>query len=70
LSGLASAVDELAVEELTAVDDAVLAADLVELRRGIDRLEAEWTRRLAAFDRREGWRADGALSMQAWLRTA
>jgi hypothetical protein len=52
VSELGSAIDELAVEDLDATPPAVLADDLVELRRAIDRLEAEWLRRLAVFDGR------------------
>jgi len=68
VSELASAIDELAVENLDALDDAQLPDDLVELRRAIDRLEAEWLRRVAVFDRRGAWQKDGALSAPAWLR--
>ncbi len=50
---LRSALDELAGEQLDTLDDAALASGLVELRRAIDRLEADWLRRLAEFDRRE-----------------
>ncbi len=65
---LKSVVDELAGEDLAGVDDRALADDLVDLWREIDRLKAEWLPRLAALDRRDGWRADGALSAPAWLR--
>ncbi|MBW3601538.1 MAG: hypothetical protein KY434_02425, partial [Actinobacteria bacterium] len=59
---LRSALDDLAGEQLDGLDDAALGSGLVELRRAIDRLEADWLRRLAEFDRREAWRGDGALS--------
>jgi hypothetical protein len=49
VSGLRSAIDELAGEPLGTVD----AADLVELHTQRQRLEAEWLRRLAAFDRQQ-----------------
>jgi len=68
MSGLASAIEELAVEDLDTTPDVALSDDLVELRRYIDRLEAQWLRRLVVFDRRGGWQADGALSIQSWLR--
>jgi hypothetical protein len=67
---LRSALDELAGEQLGTLDGAALGAGLVELRRAIDRLEADWLRRLAEFDRREAWRKDGALSPTSWLRIA
>jgi hypothetical protein len=49
MSSLASAIDELAVEDLDAAAEAALADDLVEIRRAIDRLEAEWLRRLVVL---------------------
>jgi len=52
VSELGSAIDELAVEDLDATPPTALADDLVDLRRAIDRLEAEWLRRLAVFDGR------------------
>ena len=66
MSELGSAIDELTVEDLDATPAAALAGDLIEIRRAIDRLEAEWLRRLAAFDRRG---ADSELlSTQCWAR--
>ncbi len=49
-------------------DDA-LAEELVELRRQIDRLEYEFSRRLVAFDRRRGHLRDLAASLTSWLRS-
>ena len=60
---LRSALDELAAEPLGWVPVADLGDDLVELRRTIDALEAEWTRRIGEFDSRQGYVADGSLSM-------
>jgi hypothetical protein len=60
----------LRAEDLSAVPAAALAADLVELRRVIDGVEAEWQRRLAAFDRAGGAGEAGAVSTAAWLRGA
>jgi hypothetical protein len=68
MSGLGSAIDELVVEDLDNVADAALSADVVELRRQADRLEAQWLRRVTEVDRRGTWQADGALSPTAWLR--
>jgi hypothetical protein len=70
VSELGSAIDELAVEDLDATAASALADDLVEIRRGIDRLEAEWLRRLAVFDGRGGLGAgdDDVLSTQCWVR--
>jgi hypothetical protein len=66
VSELGSAIDELAVEDLDATPRAVLGDDLVEIRRAIDRLEAEWLRRLAVFDGRGA--GDDVLSTQCWVR--
>jgi Domain of unknown function (DUF222) len=66
VSELGSAIDELALEDLAATPQAVLGNDLVEIRRAIDRLEAEWLRRLAVFDRRGV--GDEVLSTQCWVR--
>ena len=48
---LAHVVDDLAAEEIDDVADAALGNDLVSLRRVIDRIEAEFIRRLERFDR-------------------
>jgi Domain of unknown function (DUF222) len=66
VSELGSAIDELAVEDLDATQSAALAGDLVEIRRAIDRLEAEWLRRLAVFDGRGV--GEEVLSTQCWVR--
>lgn len=68
VSGLRSAIDELAGEDLTGADPLVLAADLVELQRQRDRLEGELLRRLAVFDGRRSSEEFGAQSTQRWLR--
>lgn len=70
MSALTSVIDEVAGEDLDALTDSALGADLVDLRKAVDRLEAEWLRRLAVFDARGGAAADGALSTAAWLRRA
>ena len=54
-------IDRCAAEGVAELPDAALAEDLVELRRAEDRLEAEFARRLAVFDRRKGCRLDGAM---------
>ncbi len=48
--------------------EAALGEEIVELRRGIDRLEAQVARRVAVFKRRQGYAADGSFSLVAWLR--
>ncbi len=67
MGNLVSALDELAAENVRGVDVVSLGADLVELRRAVCRLEAEFTRRLAEFDRRGGAAAE-SLPTVAWLR--
>jgi hypothetical protein len=46
----------------------VIGEQLIELFQERNRLDAEIQRRLARFDRAEGYAADRALSAQAWLR--
>ncbi|MFN8035192.1 MAG: DUF222 domain-containing protein [Acidimicrobiia bacterium] len=66
---LADTVDELAAEDLGALDAAELGRSLAELRHQIDSLEAEWHRRLGTFDRRGAYRSDEHRSAQSWLRS-
>ena len=68
MSGLGSAIDKLAVEDLDGVADATLGADVIELSRQMNRFEAQWLRRVTEVDRRGTWQAEGALSPTAWLR--
>jgi Domain of unknown function (DUF222) len=62
------AVDALVDESIDAVSTHALAEDLVDIRRAIDRLEAEFVRRLHRFDRAHGAVADGGVSTVSWLR--
>ena len=64
---LAAAVDRLAGQDLSDRDGAELGAELLVFRRLIDRLEAEWLRRAAAFDVSGAWHVDGAASAAAWV---
>ena len=65
---LEQAVDRVAKLEVDQVSDGCLGDELVRLRRSIDRLEAEFSRRLQRFERLRGHVADGAASLVAWLR--
>ncbi len=65
---LASAIDELTVEELHALGPAALGDSIVELTGLIGRLQAERLRRLAVFDGQDGAAADGARGTAGWLR--
>ena len=68
MSSLRSALDELRGDDLGDTPIGHLADELVELREVAEALEAEWIRRLAAFDADQGWVVDGSLSLSAWLR--
>ena len=65
---LHDAVDALVDESIDAVSTHALGADLIDIRRAIDRLEAECIRRLHRFDRAHGAVADGGVSTVSWLR--
>ena len=66
---LDAAVDALVNESIDGVSSDALGADLVEIRRASDRLEAEFIRRLYRFDRAHGAAADGGVSTVSWLRS-
>lgn len=68
LERLSTAIGELTESHLSGPDSEPLGAQLVELRSAIDRLEAEFLRRLEVFDRRGGGAASGAGSTTNWLR--
>jgi hypothetical protein len=70
LARLHDAVEALASDDVARLTDAALGDDLVDLRRHIDRLELEFSRRLQGFDARRGWSGTGAVSTVAWLRNA
>src|ERR1017187_7216914 len=64
-----AAVDALVDEPVDDVATHALGADLVDIRRSIDRLEAEFLRLLHRFDLAHGARADDGLSAVSWLRS-
>ncbi|HEX4755012.1 MAG TPA: DUF222 domain-containing protein, partial [Candidatus Dormibacteraeota bacterium] len=66
---LSEAVDGLASESVDNLSDHALGSDLVDIRREIDRLEAEFLRRLERFDRKHGALSEGAVSTVSWLRS-
>jgi Domain of unknown function (DUF222) len=68
IAELHSGLDGCAAEAVGELPDAALAEDLVELRRAADRVEAEFARRLAVFDRRKVCHREGAISTTSWLR--
>src|SRR5674536_344014 len=65
---LGGALDQLAGEELAGLPVAALGEDVVALGVARNRLEAEFARRLVAFDRGGGAAPAGAASTAAWLR--
>jgi hypothetical protein len=67
LAQIQSAIDRLGQEDLQLVPGACLGDDLRGIRCVIDRLEAEFSRRLERFDRNQGWVPDGNASTAGWL---
>jgi uncharacterized protein DUF222/HNH endonuclease len=65
---LRSALDEIAVQELSALDDDELTDHVGELERATRVLEAERARAIAEIEARRAFAADGFLSAAAWLR--
>lgn len=68
LGSLADAVDELAAQTVDRIAGGELANDLVSRRRLMDRLEAEFIRRVQRFDRNRGAPSEDAVSTVSWLR--
>src|SRR5580704_2653869 len=67
-SRLSSAVDALVDESIDGFSGLALSEDLVDIRRAVDRLEAEFLRRLHRFHNERGGQGDGGLSTVSWLR--
>jgi len=67
-SHVAEAVDALVDESIDAFSTHALGEDLVDIRRAIDRLEAEFIRRLHRFSSERGAQADGGGTTVSWLR--
>jgi hypothetical protein len=68
MSSLRSAIDELALEEPGAIPTSQLGDDIQEIVRARNRLDAQLSRRVGEFDRRQGHVGDGAVSTGSWLR--
>jgi hypothetical protein len=75
IGGFASAADRLsdavtavATEDLSHHTDVALGEDLISIRHSLDRLEAEFGRRVRRFERLKGHLADGAVSIVSWVR--
>ena len=67
-SRLHDAVDALVDESIDGVTTFELGADIIDMRREIDRLEAECLRRLHRFHAGRGAQSDGGGSTVSWLR--
>ncbi|MFI5312895.1 MAG: DUF222 domain-containing protein [Candidatus Dormibacteria bacterium] len=65
---LARAVDEFDGDDVERMDAVELGSELVAMRRGIDRLEAQFSRRLIRFDAVKGYETAGAANLLSWLR--
>src|SRR5215472_8672028 len=59
LAELEGVIERLGQEDLHQVPSSCLGDDLRAIRCAIDRLEAEFSRRLERFDGDQGWVADG-----------
>lgn len=68
LSRLSDAVAALLHEDVDGLSDGTLGDDVIALRRAIDLLEAECSRRLHRFGGQRGYASEGAASLQSWLR--
>jgi hypothetical protein len=67
-SRLQAAVDGLVAESTDAFSTEALGADMVDIRGAIDRLEAEFLRRLHRFHNERGAQSDGGGTTVSWLR--
>lgn len=67
---LQEVVAELEGEDIDPLTDADLAEGMVDLRRTMDRLEFQFSRRLRLFSRRQGYVTLGFVSLISWLRRA
>jgi uncharacterized protein DUF222/HNH endonuclease len=68
MSGLRSALDEVAALDFAGLPDARLEEEFVELQHAKRALEAQHLRCLAEIDRRASFQADGYLSTASWLQ--
>jgi uncharacterized protein DUF222/HNH endonuclease len=68
LAGLHAEIDRLEAADLSS-DPARLGAEILEIRRAVQRLLAQDSRRLVEFDRLEGYLDAGQTSSKGWLAT-
>lgn len=62
------AVEEFDVRDIERMGDAELGDELVGFRSAIDRLEAQFSRRLVRFEQVKGYESAGAANLISWLR--
>src|SRR5262249_57937564 len=67
LAELAGVIERLGQEDLHQVPSSCLGDDVRRIRCAVDRLEAEFSRRLGRFDSDQGWVPDGNASTAGWL---
>jgi hypothetical protein len=65
---LGLAVEEFNSDDVEQMGDAELADELAIMRSGIDRLEAQFSRRLVRFEAVKGYETAGAANLISWLR--
>jgi hypothetical protein len=63
-------ISDLENENIEPLTDTAIGDDIVELRRTMDRMEFQCSRRLDLFARRQGYVAFGFVSLISWLRNA
>jgi hypothetical protein len=64
------AVESFDADDLGKAAGDTLSEELIAMRRGIDRLEAQFSRRLVRFDAVRGYESAGAADLISWLRWA
>ena len=67
LAQIQGGIDMLSQEDLQLVPTTCLGDDMRRIRCAIDRLEAEFSRRLERFDSNQGWVSEGNASTAGWL---
>src|SRR5260370_34293943 len=67
LARIKAALDDLP-HWLSSIDDASLGEPLIDIREVIDRSESVFADSVRRFDKSGEYKADGALSLTAWLR--
>ncbi len=63
-------ISDLETESIDPLTDTAIGEDVVELRRFMDRIEFQCSRRLDLFARRQGYVSFGFVSLISWLRGA